>query len=183
MIKKKVKKTEKKTGEEKLFASKLRREIKKLGITKECSVHVHKETEWYSAYDICIKFKKKQIPNFLIEVKVRKSDYFRWDVSGYRKWVFNSFFVNTGKVRLNASTGKNITIVWVSDDMEALYFLPDLRAASAFPKETKQDPRKKRPEERFIIPKHITIYGWPMLIDFIESHLRNTKMFPEWNEM
>lgn len=167
---------------EKKFTSILKKHFKIWGLNRYCSVYTHRPEDWFSAFDTIIKFNNDKIPNLNIEVKVRNNNFYEFDISGYRKFKFDSFYLNEEKVKRSTSFGKDIMILWVnSEEMDSIYFLPKISMIPRSNIPIINDIRNGEEEHKYKIPKEMCIYGWGNLFEYISRFIRKDKMFPKWS--
>jgi hypothetical protein len=167
---------------EKKFAKKLKKKLRRQGMGKKVRVYTHREEDWYSAFDVRVQYLNTTAEDLPIEVKVRNKNHFEYDFSGYRKFKYDGFFLNTEKVKRSIAFGKDITVVWINEDMDSIYFLPKMSAIYQINPKIEEKNERGIKEERFVIPKETVIYGWPMFIDFVTRPLNNRKQFPRWEQ-
>jgi len=167
---------------EKKFVTKLRKILKLYKLNNYCTISTHNKGGWFSAFDVVIKFTQTKTEPINIEVKVRNNSFYEYDLSGYRKFVFDSFYLNEEKVKRSIAFAKEIMVVWVnSEEMDSLYFLPRMSAILKSKIEIVADARNGDIEYKYKIPKELCIHGWGNFIEYISRYIRKDKTFVKWS--
>jgi hypothetical protein len=167
---------------EKQFAAVLRKNLKLWGLSKHCSVYTHRPDNWFSAFDVIIKFANNKIPNLNIEVKIRNNNFYEFDASGYRKFKFDSFYLNEEKVKRSTAFSRDVMVLWVnSEEMDSIYFLPKISSIQKHNVSIVNDVCNGELEHKYKIPKDMCIHGWGNFMEYISKFIRKDKMFPKWN--